>query len=270
MSKTNVYNAIIEAIFQEHYRQGESSFTFERREITDTARTCGVEVPKNLGDLIYSFRSRRPLPEVIRATAPADREWVIRSAGPALYEFALARLNHVVPTAGKRVVKILDSTPEIVTKYALSDEQALLGVLRYNRLVDVFTQTTCYLLQSHLRTSIAGRGQVETDDLYVGLDRHGTHYVIPVQAKGKNDQISAVQVEQDFLVCQEKFGELIPRPLAAKFLKERVVALFEFALDEANELVIEDERHYQLVSREELSPDELREYARRSGVRRPS
>ena len=194
-------------------------------------------------------------------------QWVIRSAGTSRYEFALAKLNHIVPTLGKSVTKILDATPEIVTKYALNDEQALLAVLRYNRLVDVFTQTTCYLLQSHLRTTIADRGQVETDELYVGLDRHGTHYAIPVQAKGVKDQISAVQVEQDFGVCQEKFSGLVCRPLAAKFLTGRVVALFEFALDPTDELVIEEERHYQLVSREELSPEELSEYARRSGAK---
>lgn len=262
----NAYDVIIEAIFRRHYREGESSFVFDRSEISELARARGVDVPKNLGDVIYSYRSRRPLPEGIRQAAHSGMQWVIRPAGPARYEFALSRLNHVVPTVGKRVVKILNATPEIVTQYALSDEQALLAVLRYNRLVDVFTQTTCYLLQSHLRTAIAGLGQVETDEIYVGLDRHGAHYVIPVQAKGKKDQIGAVQVEQDFRVCQEKFSELMPRPIAAKFLDEKVVALFEFGLNSRGELVIEDERHYKLVSRNELTAEELREYARRSGT----
>ena len=270
MAKTNVYNVIIEAIFTKHYQGDEAAFVFGRQEIIDTAIACEVEVPRNLGDLIYSFRSRRPLPEKVRESAPAGRQWVIRAAGAARYEFALAKLNHVIPTAGKSVTKILDSTPEIVTKYALDDEQALLAVLRYNKLVDIFTQTTCYLLQSHLRTTIEGRGQVETDELYVGVDRHGSHYAIPVQAKGKKDLISAVQLEQDFEICREKFPMLIPRPLAAKFLDDRVVALFEFALDDRGELTIEEERHYRLVSQDELSPDELREYARRSGARRPS
>ena len=29
-------------------------------------------------------------------------------------------------------------------------------------------------------------GGVETDELYVGVDRHGVHYVLPVQASGAN------------------------------------------------------------------------------------
>ena len=39
-------------------------------------------------------------------------------------------------------------------------------------------------LQNHLRTTVAGMGQVETDEIYVGVDRSGSHYVVPVQAKG--------------------------------------------------------------------------------------
>ena len=260
----NAYDVIIETIFRKHYREGESSFVFDRDEIPEMARTRGVDVPKNLGDVIYSYRSRRPLPESISRTAHSGMQWVIRSAGPARYEFALSRLNHIAPTVGKRVTKILDSTPEIVTQYAQTDEQALLAVLRYNRLVDVFTQTTCYLLQSHLRTSVDGLGQVETDEIYVGVDRQGTHYVIPVQAKGKKDRIGAVQVEQDFRVCQEKFPGLLARPIAAKFLDEKVVALFEFGLDSRGQLVIEEERHYKLVLRDDLTAEELQEYAQRS------
>lgn len=50
--------------------------------------------------------------------------------------------------------KIPNATPAIIAMYALSDEQALLAKVRYNRLVAVFTGVTCYSLQSHLRTAI--------------------------------------------------------------------------------------------------------------------
>ncbi len=32
----------------------------------------------------------------------------------------------------------------------------------------------------HLRTIVKGVGQIEIDDLYIGLDKYGCHYVIPV------------------------------------------------------------------------------------------
>ena len=92
--------------------------------------------------------------------------------------------------------------------YALSDEQALLAKLRYNRLLDTFTGLTCYSLQNHLRTKVPNVGQVEVDEIYVGLDRKGAHYVLPIQAKGGNDQINIVQIEQDLAMCAAKFPAL--------------------------------------------------------------
>ena len=69
----------------------------------------------------------------------------------------------------------------------MSDEQALLARVRYNRLVDIFLGIACYSLQNHLRTTASNMGQVETDELYVGVDRRGSHYVVPIQAKGGKD-----------------------------------------------------------------------------------
>jgi hypothetical protein len=71
--------------------------------------------------------------------------------------------------------KVPDSTPGVIAMYALSDEQALLAKLRYNRLIDIFTGVACYSLQSHLRTSVRTLGQVETDEIYIGLDKRGAH-----------------------------------------------------------------------------------------------
>jgi hypothetical protein len=109
----------------------------------------------------------------------------------------LGREWSVVPDPHRSVIKVPDATPGIIAKYALTDEQALLAKLRYNRLVDLFTALTCYSLQSHLRTSVTGIGGVETDELYVGMDRHGVQYVLPVQAKGGRDRLGVVQIEQD-------------------------------------------------------------------------
>ena len=62
-----------------------------------------------------------------------------------------------------KVVQILDSTPGLVKKkYSNEDEQALLAVVRYNKLLDVFLSISCHSLQNHLRTSM-DIGQIEID-----------------------------------------------------------------------------------------------------------
>lgn len=178
----NRYSQIIEKIFARNYTEGAKEVAFERADLVRTAQELGISLPKNLGDIVYTFRYRAHLPESIRARAPEGLEWVIRSIGPARYKFALVSLPRISPTELMAETKIPDATPGIISKYALSDEQALLAKLRYNRLIDIFTGVTCYSLQSHLRTTVSGMGQVETDELYVGLDQRGAQYVIPIQA----------------------------------------------------------------------------------------
>jgi len=103
--------------------------------------------------------------------------------------------------------------------------------------------------------------QVETDDLYVGLDKHGAHHILPVQAKGGSDALSVIQIWQDFRVAGQKFADLIARPIAAQFMGHDVIALFEF--EEGNdEITILREHHYHLIPPEELVPDELAAYRR--------
>ena len=158
-----------------------------------------------------------------------------------------------------------DATPGIIAKYALTDEQSLLAKLRYNRLIDIFSAITCYSLQSHLKTSVAGMGGVETDELYVGVDRQGVQYALPVQAKGGRDHLSVVQIEQDMALCAEKFPLLICRPIAAQFMREDVIALFEFELTD-EQVTVRDERHYRLVLPEELTAEELEQYRRAAPI----
>jgi len=99
--------------------------------------------------------------------------------------------------------------------YALGDEQALLARVRYNRLIDIFLGITCYSLQNHLRTSVPDIGQVETDELYVGIDARGCQYVIPVQAKGGSDTLNIVQIEQDMALCEARLCAVTRRHFSA-------------------------------------------------------
>ena len=184
---------------------------------------------------------------------------IIRPTGKGKYKFALIPDKPLAPNANMTVTKVPDSTPGVVAKYALNDEQALLAKVRYNRLVDIFTGLTCYSLQNHLRTTVPDMGQVETDEIYIAVDKKGSHYIVPMQAKGGTDKLGIVQIEQDFAVCAHWFPNLICRPIAAQFMAGGVIALFEFAQDDDG-VGIFSERHYKLVPPDEVTEEDLKAY----------
>ena len=212
------YDALIESVFFDHYREGESEFEFARTELESAAKSLGIDLPKNLGDVIYSYRFRKDLPAPVAAT------------------------------------------PELIRAYKLDDEQALLAILRYNRLIDTFPGLTTYSLQNHLRTAVHGVGQIEIDELYVGIDKRGRHYVIPVQAKGGNDRIGTVQAAQDIRFVQERFAGMRCRAIAAQFMDEEIVALFELT-EQRGEIRVVEERHYRLVPAKQLDREAIRDYS---------
>jgi hypothetical protein len=256
----NLYEAIILRLFEDHYTQGMTEFEFTRNEVVSIAEVLNIEVPKNIGDVFYSFRYRNELPRKILDTAPAGLEWIIEGTGRARYRFIQVRLNRIVPREELITIKIPDSTPEIITAYALSDEQALLAKVRYNRLIDVFLGITAFSLQNHLRTTVKNIGQIEIDEIYVGIDRYGRQFIVPVQAKGGNDRHAVVQTQQDITCCLEKFPDLICRAVSAQFMSEDRIAMFELALQD-NEIRVAEEKHYRLVPSSNISKEDLRNYA---------
>jgi hypothetical protein len=256
------YAQIIERVFFSHYAEGSKEVRFTRDEFENTARDLGITLPKNLGDIVYSFRYRVPLPESIRATAREGEHWIIRPAGRGIYTFALITMFDIAPNPNYPETRVPDSTPGLVAKYSLNDEQALLAKLRYNRLIDIFTGVTCYSLQNHLRTYIDGIGQVETDEIYIGVDRRGVHHVFPVQAKGGNDRMNIVQIEQDFALCAARFSTLVCHPIGAQFMADDVIALFEFESGEGG-VKVASEKHYKLVPHEEVTPELIETYKNR-------
>lgn len=262
MNTPNRYSQIIERIFFDYFREGDREVAFERGDLERVARELGIKLPKNLGDVIYSFRYRAMLPEAVRGTLSEGKAWIIRPSGRAKYRFVVVEDRPLVPQSLLAQTKIPDATPGIVAKYSLQDEQALLARVRYNRLVDIFTGVTCYSLQNHLRTTVPDMGQVETDEIYVGIDRQGVQYVFPIQAKGGTDRLSVVQIEQDFAVCRQKFPDLVCRSIAAQFMADDVIALFGFEMGDDGVALI-DEKHYRLVPPEAISPEELLVYRQR-------
>ena len=257
----NRYQALIEKVFFDHYQEGDTTFEFDRTEIKSAAQSLEIDLPDNLGDVIYSFRFRRDLPERVGATQPDGMEWVIELAGRSRYRFNLMKINRILPRKELLTTDIPDATPELIRAYAFNDEQALLAIVRYNRLVDTFLGLTTYSLQNHLRTTVKEIGQIEIDELYLGLDQYGCHYVIPVQAKGGKDQIGIVQTTQDIRFVEERFPGIRCRAITAQFMDEKIVALFELTLRD-NEIKIVEERHYRLVPAKDLDNDAIRNYGR--------
>lgn len=135
--------------------------------------------------------------------------------------------------------------------------------VRYNRLIDVFLGITTFSLQNHLRTTVKEVGQIEIDEIYVGIDRNGRQFVVPVQAKGGTDKHGVVQTQQDILCCAEKFQNLICRAVSAQFMSEDRIAMFEFAVQNGDVKIV-DEKHYQLVPASSISKNDLQQYAARN------
>jgi hypothetical protein len=264
MKKPNRYQSLIAHIFAKGYKKGKIVVPFSRDELIETASLLEIAVPKNIGDVLYSFRYRNPLPDDILATQPKGMEWVIEGSGRAEYEFRLVPINRIEPNDNLITIKIPDATPEIVACNSLSDEQALLAKVRYNRLIDIFLGVTAYSLQNHLRTTVKSLGQIEIDEVYIGVDRMGCQYVIPVQAKGGSDQLSTVQAKQDIACCAEKFPNLVCRAISAQFIDDSRIAMFELQLDETGLVRTAEERHYRLVSADQISESDMAGYRQRA------
>jgi hypothetical protein len=258
-SETNRYKVLIERIFFDHWKKGNTKFEFVRDEIKKTADHLKIVLRDNVGDVPYSFRYRIALPQSIIETQPDGLEWIIEGAGRSRYRFKLVPATRIKPNVDLVRIAIPDATPELIRAYALDDEQALLAIVRYNRLIDTFLGLTTYSLQNHLRTTVKAIGQIEIDELYIGLDKQGCHYVIPVQAKGGKDQIGVVQTTQDIRFVEQKFPGMRCRAIAAQFMEDGIVALFELTLRE-DEVKVVEERHYQLVPADRLDATAIRNY----------
>jgi len=260
--RPNRYSAIVGTIFKNHYEPGKTQFEFSRSEFVEIAKSLNIALPKNLGDTIYSFRFRTALPPEILATATKGMDWGIELAGKGKYRFKLSKLVRILPRPDLIAIKIPDATPEIIAAYALTHEQSLLAKVRYNRLIDIFLGIAAYSLQNHLQTSVKDMGQIEMDEVYVGLNRHGQQFVIPVQAKGGTDRLGVTQTRQDIACCLQKFPNLTCRPVSAQFMQDDTIAVFELALQDDDVRILE-EKHYKLVPSDQIGADDLKLYAKR-------
>lgn len=258
--KENRYSSLVGYVFENGFKKGKTEFSFTRDQFVAAAKKLKIALPKNIGDVLYSFRYRCPLPESVLKTQPEGYEWVILGAGKSVYQFKLVKKSRILPSPHLMSVKIPDATPEIINEYALGDEQALLAKVRYNRLIDIFLGATAYSLQNHLRTTVKEIGQIEIDEVYVAVDKHGRQFIVPVQAKGGKDQHGVVQTAQDIAWCKTNLPELICRPVSVQFVTSTKIAMFALALCDG-EIKVAEERHYELVPAKAVTEEDLKAYS---------
>ena len=239
------FNRLIEKVFFDNYREGMIEFEFTYEDIEQAANDLGIALPENFEDVLLSFENYSNPPDKLERPQSATHQTISN--------------DYIAPRNDIVVTEIFDLTPKRIRAYALDDEQALLAIVRYNRLIDTFLGLTAYSLQNHLRTTVKGMGQIEIDELYIGLDRNGCHHVIPVQAKGGKDRIGIVQTAQDIRFAAQRFPGMRCRAIAAQFMEDNIIALFELTLRD-DEIKVVEERHYRLVPADRLDPKAVRNY----------
>lgn len=221
------YDEVLLEVFRRHYREGVDYLKFRKDELAEVCRKYGITV-RNIPDIIYTYRVRRMLPAKILDTG----HWAIEPAGRGVYAFRLLRNppRFEIPFGDYAPVDIYNAIPEVVEGLLRQDEQSLLTRLLYNRLVDIFTGLTCFHIQNHYRSFIAGKGEVELDALYVGVDKTGTLFVLPIEAKSQaeSEMIGRIQVSQMAKLVRQDFANLRRRILAAKALADGTIAMVEF------------------------------------------
>jgi hypothetical protein len=252
-SELTDYDKIITRLFLSKFEEKATEIEFTKDELVSEARELQIPL-RNPPDIVYTYRSRADLPAVIRQKG----NWVIRPKGKGKFSFFKSKRRPFAEIQKNlRAIEVLNAVPEIVEKYAQEDEQTVLTAIRYNRLVDILTKVTCFHLQSHARTTIEGEGQIEIDDIYVGIDREGTSYIIPLEAKSSDerDKLGWIQVSNMVKFARQNYPELKCRPVAAKPVEHNMIHLIEFEDNSDSEQIsIVQERLYKLKREKRPTP----------------
>lgn len=242
------YDEVIVAVFQrlldQHGRRA-VRLEFDKPFLDRLANELDI---KNIPDIMYSYRSgRRAFPAAILAMG----NWVIVGRGKGKYAFVKLRAaaDFNLPL-DLEITPIPDATPDVVLRHTKGDEQSMLVQLRYNRLIDVFTGLTAYHLQSHVRAYVDDMGQVEIDDLYLGVDTDGVWYCIPVEAKSPapGEQLGRTQISSMVAYARQEFPDLVIRPVGVKTISDGSFFFVEFTpVADPVEISAKFYKRYQLV-----------------------
>jgi hypothetical protein len=241
---------VLRTLFRKLYKEGAAEISYTMENVLEAIKEVQNGLPeyveRNPYDVRYQYTSgRSDWPADLAALGP----WMIEGRGKGKYALVKLKAASSLDVPKNLVaIAVPDATPEIVLEYAGADEQGVLAKIRYNRLLDIFLQITCYHLQNHWRTSIKGRGQCEIDDLYVAINTMGKQFVIPIEAKCASETISKTQIVQNIAFARARYAKLIMRPVGVQELADGSLILMEFnPASHPDEVGIKDMRRYKLV-----------------------
>ncbi|MFE9910948.1 hypothetical protein [Streptomyces clavifer] len=237
---SKVYVPILMEIFTVKYSKGAEHIEFTLDDARAAALKLGIAV-RNPADLAYRMRSRTELPEVIRR----EGFFILSAVGRGKYRLSKAE-SAIISLPQTETIGTLDLTPLPVRrmlpeKLANFDEQALLTVVGYCKILDHFTGLTNFRLRSHVRKSVPKIGQAELDEVSVAIagSEDEQPVIIPVEAKAVADAVNRVQISAMVSFCARYFPDHEVRPLAVKVDHDSLVHVLEFnATEEAADLTI--------------------------------
>lgn len=226
---SRVYVPVLREIVRRKYEPGAQRIEFTKQDIEAVAGELGIKVG-NAADLVYRMRARTRLPDDILDLGFT----VLRGVGRGRYALEVGG-EAVVRVPEHEIFDHNDQTPLPVRRLLPEnlvelDEQGLLTIVGYCRLLDHFTGMTVYRLRSHVRKSVPGVGQAELDEIDVGvaLRDDDVPVVFPLEAKAADEVINRVQVATAVAYCQTYFPGHEIRPIVVKLTYDGVLHFMEF------------------------------------------
>jgi hypothetical protein len=226
---SRVYVPILRDIVRRKYTPGTQRIEFTKQEVEDVAAGLGLKLG-NAADVIYRMRSRTRLPDDILDLGFT----ILRGVGRGRYVLEVGG-EALVHLPEHNVFEHNDQTPLPVRRLlpenlAELDEQGLLTIVSYCKLLDHFTGLTVYRLRSHVRKSVPGVGQAELDEIDVGvaLRDDDTPVVFPIEAKAADEVINRVQIASAVAYCETYFVGHEIRPIVVKLTYDGVLHFLEF------------------------------------------
>jgi len=226
---SRVYVPILREIVKRKYTEGAQRIEFTKQDIESVADELGIKVG-NAADLVYRMRARTRLPDDILDLGFT----VLRGVGRGRYALevggeAIVRLpeHEVLDHNDQTPLPVRRLLPESVVEL---DEQGLLTIVGYCKLLDHFTGLTVYRLRSHVRRSVPNVGQAELDEIDVGVALRDDEVpvVFPLEAKAAEEVINRVQVATAVAYCETYFPGHEIRPIVVKLTYDGVLHFLEF------------------------------------------
>jgi hypothetical protein len=236
-------------IFSTKYVSGQDFIEFTLDDVRAAGTALGITI-RNPPDLIYRMRSRTILPQEIQ-----DEGFrILRNVGRGLYRLEKAE-STIFDIPINTVQEALDITPLPVRRLlpenlSETDEQGLLTIVSYCKLLDHFTGLQVYRLRSHVRKSVKALGQAELDEIDVGVALRDDELpvIFPIEAKAADEPVNRVQIAGLVAFSNQYFPNMLVRPLVVKLDYKSLIHILEFNMSsEPSTVKITQSKTYKLI-----------------------